>query len=146
MSRPLGAVCAGALLLAAAGCSSLALLSAPRPAGKKQVIACSMDQVSAHLQATLGRAGITVKATPEGQGMRLDGETKSGQKFVLRLKRQPTNQGERTRIALDWETEADEQFWLMVLEMLAPLAPPGSIFTPGTSGGGAPAGPAAVAQ
>jgi hypothetical protein len=146
MSRPVGAVCAVTLLLAA-GCSSLALmLSGPRPERKQQVIACPMDQVSAHLQATLGRAGITVTTTPEGQGLRLDGITRLGRKFVLRLTRQPTDMGEKTRITLDWETDPDEQFWLTVLEMLVPLAPPGSTDTPQGPTGGAPPGFAAGAR
>ncbi len=46
MSRHVGALCAGALLLAAGGCSlDSFLVSFQEPGGKRQVIAGSVDQV-----------------------------------------------------------------------------------------------------
>ncbi len=125
MSRPVGEVCAAALLSAAVGCSSLSfLLSGAGPGGKQQVIAGSVDQVSASLQATLGRAGIAVSATPEGQDVRLAGQTRSGKKFALLLQRQQTDAGEKTVVAIHWEKEADEDFWLALVELLLSPPPP----------------------
>jgi hypothetical protein len=132
MSRAVGGVCAVALVFAAAGCSSLSfLLSGTGPGGKQQVVAGSVDQVSANLQATLGRAGIAVSATPEGQDVRLAGKTRSGKKFALLLKRQQTEAGEKTVVAIDWEKDADEEFWLALVELLLSPPPPPPSEEPG---------------
>jgi hypothetical protein len=124
MSRPVIVVCAGALLFAT-GCSSLSfLLSGMSPGGKQQIVTGSVDQVSANLQATLGRAGIAVAATSQGQDVRIAGITKSGRKFALLLKRQQTETGEKTLVSIEWEADADEQFWPAVVELLLSPPPP----------------------
>jgi hypothetical protein len=123
MTRRLGVVCAAALLLAAAGCSlGSFLVSMTGPDGKQQVVAGSVDEVSARLQAALGHVGVTVMENRQGQDVRLTGVTRSGKKFALVLKRQKTENVERTAIAVEWEKEADEQFWLAVVDLLATTA------------------------
>jgi hypothetical protein len=123
MTRRVGVVCAAALLLAAAGCSlNSFLVSATGRDGKQQVVAGSVDEVSARLQAALGHVGVAVTATPQGEDMRLAGVTRSGKKFALVLKRQKTDNVERTAIAVEWEKEADEQFWFAVVDLLATTA------------------------
>lgn len=123
MCRRVGRGCAAALLLALSGCSlGSFLLSAPGSGSKPQVVAGSVDQVSANLEATLDRAGIAVTASRQGQDVRLAGTTHSGKKFALVLKREKTAGEERTAIAVEWERGADEKFWLGVVELL--LAPP----------------------
>ena len=130
MSRRMGGVCAAALLFAAAGCSAASLLlSWSGSGGKQQVVSGSVDQTSANLQAALKNVGILVSASQVGEEMRLIGETKSHQRFVFVLKRRLTSSGESTAISIEWEKDADEQFWLTVLEQLAAPAPLGTSST-----------------
>jgi hypothetical protein len=142
MSRFLGVVFAGVLVSAAAGCAlDSFLVSFTGPQGKQQVVAGSVDQVSANLQATLGRAGVWLTANRDGDSLRLAGVTRSGKKFTLVLRRQKTDRGESTAVAVEWEKEADEQFWLGVVEtLLSPPPPPDS--NPGDYRSTPPAGPA----
>jgi hypothetical protein len=123
MSRQVGMVCAGALLIATAGCSlDSFLVSFTGRDGKQHVVAGSADQVALNLQAALGKAGVAVTATRDGEDIRLAGTTRSGSKFYLRLKRQKTYAGENTAVAIEWEREADDSFWLTVVQILT--APP----------------------
>jgi hypothetical protein len=129
----MGVVCAAALLFAVAGCSAASLLlSWSGSGGKQQVVSGSVDQTSANLQAELKNMGILVSASQVGEDVRLIGETKSHKRFVLILKQRQTSSGESTAISIEWEKDADEQFWLTVLEQLAAPAPLGS---PSTSMG-----------
>ena len=125
MSRRTGMVCAAALLFVAAGCSASSfLLSWVGSGGKQQVVSGSIDQVSANLKAALGNVGIIVAVNPLDDGtVKLAGETKSHKRFALVLKRQTTSQGENTAISIEWVNEADEEFWLTVLDLLAKPAP-----------------------
>lgn len=126
MSRSMGMAFAASLLIVAAGCSAASFfLSDIRSGGKQQVVSGSVDDVSAHLQAALGNVGIIVAATPDGDDLRLAGVTKGGKRFVLLLKREKTSSGESTAISVDWEKDADEQFWLSVVEILATRQPSG---------------------
>ncbi len=127
MSRPLGMVCAAALLCAVAGCSASSfLLSFVSPGGKQQVVSGSVDQVSVQLQGALSKAGFMVTLSRQDQDVRLSGKTKTGKTFALVLKRQKTSSGENTAISIEWEKDADEQFWLTVVELLASPALSGS--------------------
>ena len=124
MSRSMGMAFAASLLIVAAGCSAASFfLSDIGSGGKQQVVSGSVDDVSAHLQAALSNVGIIAAATPDGDDLRLAGVTKGGKRFVLLLKRQKTSRGESTVISIDWEKDADEQFWLSVVEMLATRQP-----------------------
>jgi hypothetical protein len=132
----MGVVCAAALLFAAAGCSAASLLlSWSGSGGKQQVVSGSVDQTSANLQAALKDVGIIVSASQVGEDVRLIGETKSHKRFVLVLKRRQTSGGESTAISIEWEKDADEQFWLTVLEQLAAPAPLGASSTSASSPG-----------
>jgi hypothetical protein len=94
------------------------LIGLTGPGGKQQVVAGSVDQVSANLQAALGRIGVAATSTRDGQDVRIAGSTRSGRKFALLLRRQKTDAGERTAVAIEWEKDADEQFWLTVVQLL----------------------------
>jgi hypothetical protein len=123
MSRPAGAVYFAALLLVASGCSPASfLLSAASPGGKQQYVAGSVDQVSAHLQASLGRFGIHLVASRDHQDVLLSGITRSGKRFALRLKQQNSPSGEKTVVSINWDAEEEVEFWGLVVDML--LAPP----------------------
>jgi hypothetical protein len=116
---------AASLLIVAAGCSGASFFLADlNSRGKHQVVSGSVDDVSAHLQAALNNVGIIVAATPDGDDLRLAGVTKEGKRFVLLLKQQKTSSGEHTAISIDWEKDADEQFWLSIVEILARRRPP----------------------
>jgi hypothetical protein len=127
MFRRVEIVCAAVLL--AAGCASSSFLVAlTGSGGKPQVIAGSVDQVSANLQAVLGRVGVSAQASRDGEDVRIAGTTKSGKKFAIVLHRQLTDSGEKTAVSVQWEQEADEQFWLSVVQGLT--GPPGSAPAP----------------
>jgi hypothetical protein len=116
-------MCAAALLLAAAGCSlNSFLVSVTGSDGKQQVVAGSVDEVSARLQASLSHVGVAVTATRQGEDVRLAGLTHSGKRFVLVLKRQQADGVERTAVAVEWEKEADEQLWSAIVDLLATTA------------------------
>lgn len=125
MSRRLGMVCAAALLIAAVGCSAGSfLLSWVGSGGKRQVVTGSVNDVAAHLQASLGKINIVVAVNPMDDGtVKLNGQTKSGKRFALVLKRQATSQGENTIISVEWEKDADDEFWGIVLDLLVNPAP-----------------------
>jgi hypothetical protein len=123
MYRRVGGIFAGALLIAVAGCATGSfLLSLPGANGKQQVVAGSVDQVSAKLQAALGRVGISATASRQGEDVRLSGVTKTGKQFYLVLKRKQTDAGERTAVSVEWADGADDQFWVTVVQLLVPPA------------------------
>lgn len=125
MSGRLGIVCAAALLFAGAGCSATSfLLSWVGSGGKQEVVSGSLDEVSARLQASLSKINIIVAVNPMDEDtVKLRGQTKSGKRFALLLKRQKTSRGESTAISIEWESDADEAFWASVLELLVAPAP-----------------------
>ncbi len=125
MSRRVGIVCGAALLFALMGCSAGSFfLSLVGSGGKQQIVSGSVDEVSANLQAALRNVNIIVAVNPQTDGtIRLCGETKSHKRFALLLKRQKTSGGDSTAISIDWENEADEQFWLTVVDLLVRPAP-----------------------
>jgi hypothetical protein len=71
------------------------------------------------LQASLGKSNIIVAVNPMDDGtVKLSGQTKSGKRFALVLKRQATSQGESTAISVEWEKDDDPEFWGIVLDLL----------------------------
>jgi hypothetical protein len=121
MSRRTEMVCAAALLFAAAGCSASSfLLSWVGSGGKRHVVSGSVNDVAARLKASLDKLNIIVAVNPmDNDTVKLSGLTKSGKRFDLVLKRQMTNQGESTAVSVEWEKDADEEFWTTVLGLLA---------------------------
>lgn len=125
MSRRLGIVCAAALLISAAGCSAGSfLMSWVGSGGKRQVFSGSVNDVAARLQASLGKANIIVALNNMGDGtLKLSGQSKFGTRFALVLKPQMTSRGESTAISVEWEKDADEEFWATVLDLLVEPPP-----------------------
>jgi hypothetical protein len=132
MSRRTRMVCAAALLFAAAGCSAGSfLLSWVGSGGKQRVVTGSIDEVAARLKASLGNVNILVAVNPMDDGtIKLNGQTKAGQRFALVLKRQTTSHGENTAVSIEWEKDADDQFWFTVLDLLVQPAAPAPNATP----------------
>ncbi len=133
MSHHLKMVCAGALLCAAIGCTLDSFLVSITPGpGKTRYVAGSVDQVSTNLQAALSNVGIAATVTRQSGEARVAGVTRSGRKFALVLKQQYAAGGPRTSVSVEWEGEADEQFWLTVVEMLTTKTPKTSTSTSGS--------------
>jgi|GEM_PF-7055868 hypothetical protein len=136
MLRRMETVCAAALLAAVVGCSAGSfLLSWVGSGGKRQVVSGSINDVAARLQASLGKLDIIVAVNPMDQDtIKLNGQTKSGQRFALVLKRQMTSHGESTAITVEWEKDADEEFWATVLELLVKPEPAATGTSPAAAG------------
>jgi hypothetical protein len=127
----MGTVCAGVLLCAIVGCSlDSFLVSVTGRDGREHVVVGSVDDVSAHLQAALGKVGIMANLTRQGQDVRLVGRTRAGNQFVLVFKEQNAGGGRQTAVSLEWLGSADETFWATVVEVLA-TAPPPRLFPSG---------------
>jgi hypothetical protein len=131
-------VCAAALLFAAAGCSAGSfLLSWVGSGGKEKVVSGSVDEVAARLQASLGKINILVAVNKMDEDtVKLNGQTKSGHRFALFLKRQKTSLSENTAISVEWEKDADEEFWATVLELVVRPAPVADGVPVSTNGNG----------
>jgi hypothetical protein len=136
MLRRTGMVCAAALLIAAAGCEgSSFLLSWIGSGGKRQVVSGSINDVATRLQASLGKLDIVVAVNlMDNDTIKLNGQTKSGHRFALVLKRQATSQGESTAISVEWEKDDDPEFWGIVLDLLAKPDFPASGTPPSAAG------------
>ena len=125
MSRHVGVVCAGALLVAAAGClPDRSLVGPGGPVGGVQVVAGSVTVVSAQLQTGLSDAGISVLSKRQGGVVRLVGMTRSGKVFSILLRGDRVQGGDQTTVALKWDREPDEEFWQTVVGLLAESHPP----------------------
>jgi hypothetical protein len=126
MSRRTEMVCAAALLFAAAGCSDSFLQSWAGSGGKQKVVSGSVEETAARLRVSLDKINIIVAVNPMGDGtIRLNGETKTKQRFALVLKPQQTRRGESTAVTIEWEKgerDADEQFWDTVVDLLVQLS------------------------
>jgi len=113
------------MLLALAGCAdtdvfSLNLFQAGAVPGANgdRVVAGSLESVSQSTQAGLRELGIAALATPEDQGVRILCTTRGGAHFFLVLTRVTNEQGESTRIRLQWDGKPDEQTGSQVLARL----------------------------
>ena len=128
MSHRLGSAITAALLIVVAGCSAdTFVLTWPGSGGKPKIVSGSIEDTAAHLRASLSKLNIVVAVNPMDEGtIELNGLTKTGRRFALVLKRHKTNRGENTAITVEWEKDADEQFWATVLDLLVKPAPIGN--------------------
>lgn len=126
MSRCLGVVGAGALLLAVSGCALDAfLVPTAGVAGPQQIVAGSVAVVSAQLEEGLANAGVSVMTKRVGTERRLAGITPSGKAFCLHLYEKNGAGGEKTLVRIRWGTrDTDAAFWRSVQAMLT-TAPDG---------------------
>jgi hypothetical protein len=122
MARCLGGMCAGVFLVAVAGCAGDSfLVSFSRASPQHLVVPGDVVGVSLRLKEALSGAGISVQEKSVGDDMRIAGLTKGGKVFCIHL-RQDTQEGAiRVKVTLQWDKEADENFWQTIVR---PLAPP----------------------
>ncbi len=124
MSRYLGMALAAALLGTACGCSLDAFLSPTAVVyGPKTVAAGSVSRVCAKLQDGLSEAGLMVQMNRVGSDVRLAGITKSGKVFCLHLYAHRDGGGKKTLVRMQWDRGGDEEFWQLVLKILATPTP-----------------------
>jgi hypothetical protein len=120
MSRRMGVICAGVLLLAATGCPPGSFLMSPSGSfGKPQVVSGSIDEVSARLQEGLSEAGISVVVASHNGELRLAGMTPAHKIFCIHLKRPKSASVEKTGIVVQWDRETDESFDRLVATLAA---------------------------
>jgi hypothetical protein len=123
MSRLLGVVCAGVLLVSA-GCSADLLRVAFLGPGRPQlVVAGSVVDVACRLEGAMADAGISYMSKSVDGDLRLAGQSKTGKVFCFHLWKEPGPGADRTRITLQWDREADEDFWRTIVLPLAKTAP-----------------------
>jgi hypothetical protein len=125
MSRSLGILCAGAFLVATAGCTldSLFLSFTGSSNRKEQAVTVSVDQVGASLHATLGKFGVKVEDSRNGEELHFKGVTTTGKKFEFIVQRQKSDFGERTVIAFEGDKEAEALLWLAAISAIVNPAP-----------------------
>jgi hypothetical protein len=123
MSRCMGMVCAGAVLLAGAGCPLQSFLTMPGGPVCKQVVPGLPGQVAATLETGLTDAGIHVVRKRLDAEVRLAGQAKSGKVFCLDVKREKADGGPTTAVTVRWGSDPDEQLWQLVVTILTAPAP-----------------------
>jgi len=118
MSRLTVFVCA-ALLLATAGCTLDSLfVSFVGPGRKEESFSGTRDRTEATLAAALTRLDIKFVRRQNGEEVRLIGRTKGEKAFALVLQEQKKDNGPRTVVGIEWDKEADEGFWLYLVQAL----------------------------
>jgi hypothetical protein len=133
MSRRVGIVCA-VLLLSAAGCTlDSFFVSITGPGRSEKTVAGSMTDTEQKLTVALNQLHIHATRKVNGEEVRLLARTpQSGKAFALVLSKQKGENGsERTLVGVEWDKEADPQFWALIAD--AVLAPPARV-QPGAEG------------
>jgi hypothetical protein len=103
---------AGVLLLGLAGCqlTDFSVLAYLQGAGPDRVVAGSLETVSASYQDSLRELGLFTRASRDGDTVRITAtknEANGQKRFTLVLTRHKTEQGEQTRVRIEWENGAD---------------------------------------
>jgi hypothetical protein len=136
MYRFTGMLCAGGLMLLSVGCwldrqdldvraGATVQGADDGTTGNLTYVQGSFESVALSTQNALRRLCSDVKATPDGQSVRLSATTRGGKHFDLILTRHPTATGEDTQLRIKWENNA-EAFFLesVVRELYSRSAPP----------------------
>jgi hypothetical protein len=115
MLRQVSRIAAGAVvLLAVGGCTldqfRVNFLGLSPDAGG-HLVAGSLESVEASTTGILRQMGLFVTSSRAGETVRLSGATRTGRRFTLVLRRQKTEQGEQTRVNIEWQNERDDNFW-----------------------------------
>ena len=110
---------AGLMFLLAAGCAStdvaafFALQS--QTAGHDRVVSGSAEVVAQSAQATLQQMGLAATVSQKGEAIYIASKTGKGAKFTLVLTREPSKNGEQTRVHVEWDGPVDEQTGFQLL-------------------------------
>jgi hypothetical protein len=130
MTRAMGMLCA-ALGIALAGCTMNFGHTRVDVAVKvdEMGVETTIDQAVAKLQTELQRRGIQTTVSPDGDAVRVQGTTKTGDKFTVVLSRGPapaTSQAgagaEMTRVRVEWHKSPDSELWLGLVAALGAAA------------------------
>jgi len=76
------------------------------------VVTGSLETVAGSTRGTLQQMGLFVTSNQVGDTIRLTSSTRTGRQFTLVLRRQKTDQGEQTRVSIEWLKDRDDAFWL----------------------------------
>lgn len=121
MFRAISLVCAGGLLLVAAGCSldSFGLVFGGK--GKPDlVIQGSPEVVALSFQSVLSNRGLMAIAQKNGDRTVVRASTQQNQQFFLVFDKKKTDKGEATRVQVDWNGQkADEEFFVALVQEAA---------------------------
>ncbi len=123
MCRCLGRVCAGVLILAAAGCTLDSFLSPQFCVfcvyGPKQTVSGTAGEVSAMLQAGLSDAGVLPRVKRVGSDYMIAGVWKNYLAFCLHLSQKKEPDGIKTLVRMQWDRGGDEELWQLIVKILA---------------------------
>lgn len=113
MKRASLLVCAvGVMFCLMVGCASTdlagLLLLKTDPNGE-QVVAGSINAVAQSTKSSLERLGLKAVVTPVGEAVYVSSTAKDGTRFSIILTREPTEQGEKTRIRLELMDSRDNK-------------------------------------
>jgi|GEM_PF-6314996 hypothetical protein len=119
MRHSLGKVCAGVLLLAAAGCTLDSFLNRQVVVwGPKVVVPGTVDEVSAKLRDGLSEAVWPLRTNRKGPDYRIAGIWKSSTAFCLHLKQMNDTDGVKTRVRIHWDRGGNQELWQLILKIL----------------------------
>jgi hypothetical protein len=119
MSRGVGALCAGALLLAA-GCTLDSFLVPLGAAAQPRVLVVNggMEQTETLLFDALFAAHIQPwPPVTRGNERRIAAQSKAGHVFCIHLTRENGSE-DKTRVLVQWDRAADEELWQLVVKAL----------------------------
>ncbi len=108
------------LVLALTGCqlTDFSLLAVMQGPGPDHIAAGSLETVSVSLQDSLHQLGLFTQSKRDGDTVRITASKAElgGQKrFTLVLTRHKTEQGESTRIRIEWQNAADAELEAQIL-------------------------------
>jgi hypothetical protein len=114
-------VCVAMLLGGLSGCTlnatNLNLFAASTDS--EQIVAGSLESVSTSAEDSLRQMGVFVNKSRDGESVRLRSSTKDGKQFNLVFTNVKRPNGDRTRIRIEWDSQADTNFWLQLVEVVA---------------------------
>jgi hypothetical protein len=128
MSRLRGIICAIALGCAGlAGCSSFDVTSLVTfktdSLGRERVMQGSLEAVAESTQSTLTQMGFAANVNRKSETVRISSKTAAGAAFTFVLTRVKNEQGEQTRVRIEWDNARDDNLGLELLAKLETPAP-----------------------
>jgi hypothetical protein len=106
-------VCAlGVICLSLAGCRTTGGYPGAfgfLAAGEGQVVAGSLDSVSASVQASLKGLGLAATVTQNAEAVRISSCTVTGKSFTVVLTRQKRDGREQTHVRIEWDSGSDSE-------------------------------------